>query len=181
TLFTGNLVYGSNYSIVVNGVRDRALEPNTILTNTIVDLSVNRPLSKDIGNAATASSITESDNGLNIVAAGSDIGGTSDQFTFSYRLCSGDFDLQVRVAGLSFGDLWAKAGLMARETLDPESAFAATLATPSMNGAFFESRQTKNGLATSAGGMQVNYPDTWLRLQREGSYFIGYASYDGQT
>jgi regulation of enolase protein 1 (concanavalin A-like superfamily) len=181
TLFTENLVYGSNYSIVVNGVRDRALEPNTILTNTIVNLSVNRPLSKDIGNAATASSITESDNGLNIVAAGSDIGGTSDQFTFSYRLCSGDFDLQVRVAGLSFGDLWAKAGLMARETLDPGSAFAATLATPSMNGAFFESRQSRNGPVTSAGGVQVNYPDTWLRLQRYGSYFIGYASYDGQT
>ena len=181
TLTTEPLVYGSNYSIAIHGVQDQAMIPNSVAANTLVSFDVSRPVSSDIGNPPLASSTTEIADGLDIVAAGADIGGASDQFNFNYRLCSGDFDLRARVAGLSFSDLWAKAGLMARETLATGSRFVAALATPSMNGAFFESREFVNGSAVMAGGFQVNYPDTWLRLQRVGSYLAGYASYDGQT
>jgi hypothetical protein len=79
-------------------------------------------------------------NGLTIIGSGADIGGSSDQFDLSYRLVSGNFDIAVRLAGLSLSDTWAKAGLMAREALPPGGRFAATLATPSINGCFFEWR-----------------------------------------
>jgi regulation of enolase protein 1 (concanavalin A-like superfamily) len=178
TLTTGPLVYGSNYTLVVNGVRDQAMVPNIVATNTLVQFLASSSISQDIG-GPLASTTTVLTNGVAVAAAGRDIGGTADQFTFNYQLCSGDFDMSVRLEGLSLSDVWAKAGLMARETLSPNSRFVAALATPSLNGAFFEYRSAISGTSVSQGGFPVNYPNTWLRLQRMGTSFTGYASYDG--
>ncbi|HWH69109.1 MAG TPA: lamin tail domain-containing protein, partial [Candidatus Sulfotelmatobacter sp.] len=93
---------------------------------------------------------------------------------------TGDFDICVRLAGLDWSDLWAEAGLMARETLDPGSRFAAALATPGLNGTSFQVRDPAYSPAHSMGTFPANYPNTWLRLQRAGNIFSGYASYDGQ-
>jgi hypothetical protein len=38
-LTTAPLVYGSNYTLVINGVRDQAIPPNTIATNTLVSFT----------------------------------------------------------------------------------------------------------------------------------------------
>src|SRR5258706_453087 len=87
---------------------------------------------QDIGNPGPPGAVATLANGFNLTAGGSDIGGTSDQFTFNYQTCSGDFDVKVRVEGLDLSDPWAKAGLMARATLTTNSAFAAVFATPSI-------------------------------------------------
>ena len=50
-----------------------------------------------------------------------------------------------------------------------------------MSGSFFQWRSTTNGATSSAGSFPVNYPQTWLRLQRTGNTFTGYAGYDGKT
>src|SRR5581483_4129734 len=181
TLTTGGLVYGSNYSMLINGVRDRASTPNRIAANTVVTFVALPYSAQDIGNPPIASSINSVSNGLNVSASGSDIGGYADQFGLSYQLRTGDFDVAVRVAGLSPSDVWAKAGLMARETLDPGSRFAAALATPAMNGMFFESRDPAASTSTSSGNLPANYPNTWLRLKRSGNLFTGFGSYDGLT
>src|SRR6185295_2219409 len=94
---------------------------------------------------------------------------------------TGDFDLQARVLNVAPSDAWAKAGLMARTSLDAGSLFAAALASPSVAGCFFESRSTTNGSTGTTGSFPVNYPNTWLRLQRVGSQFTGYGSFDGQN
>lgn len=140
TLTTGSLNYGSNYSLIINGVRDQSFVPNTIPTNTLVRFLANSPNADDIGAAPVASVTTVVTNGLDVVAAGSGIGGTADQFNFNDQLYSGDFDVKLRLAGLSVSDLWAKAGIMARESKAPGARYAATLATPSMNGVFFVPR-----------------------------------------
>src|SRR5206468_4652435 len=93
-----------------------------------------------------------------LTGGGSDIGGTSDQFFFSYQQLTGDFDMRVRVLSLNPSDAWAKAGLMARASLDAGSPFAAALASPSVSGCFFEARAVTNGTTTTAGGFPVNYP-----------------------
>jgi hypothetical protein len=179
TLTTEPLAYGSTYSLVINNVRDQAMIPNTIATNTTVSISVAPSFTQDVGSPPSPTVTTVVSNGLDIASLGRDIGGTKDQFNLNYQLCAGDFDICVRLAGLSLSDLWAKAGLMARETLDPGSRFAATLATPSMNGGSFEYRVATNATAAAYGSFPGNYPDTWLRLQRFGSYLTGYSSYDG--
>ena len=124
TLTTAPLVYGSNYCLVINHVRDRASTPNTIATNTLVRFTAMPYADLDIGNPPFGSTVTlAGTNGLDVSASGSDIGGTSDQFAYNYQLQSGNFDVCTRLAGLSPADTWAKAGWMARETLDSGRPF----------------------------------------------------------
>jgi hypothetical protein len=181
TLTTAPLFYGSNYVLVVNGIRDRASTPNTIAPNTTKSFTALPYSAEDIGNPPRATVITGLSNGLNISASGSDIGGYADQFGLSYQLRNGDFDVAVRVAGINPSDVWAKAGLMARETLDAGGRFAGVFATPAMNGLFFEMRDPASSSARMSGNLAANYPNTWLRLKRSGNTFIGFGSYDGRT
>src|SRR5206468_1776075 len=118
------------------------------------------------GNPAIAGSNTIVAGGFDLRAGGSDIGATnSDQFTFEYVQRSGDFDMKVRLAGLTLSDAWAKAGLMARADLNSTNLYAATLATPDISGCFFQYRaSTAAQPATTAGSFPVTYPSTWLRL-----------------
>ncbi|HEY1790009.1 MAG TPA: lamin tail domain-containing protein [Verrucomicrobiae bacterium] len=55
------------------------------------------------------------------------------------------------------------------------------MATPAINGCFFEWRDPRVSTPNTAGNFPANYPNTWLRLQRVGNTFTGYAGYDGQT
>ncbi len=180
-LTTAPMVYGSNYSIVINGISDLASTPNTISPNTTVNFQALPYALQDIGNSPVIPSVVIAGNGIMVTAAGSDFGGVQDQGSFSYQSYSGNFDVAVRVADLGLSGIFAKAGLMARETLDPGSRFAASIATPAMNGTFFEWRDPANNTANTAGGFPANYPNTWLRLNRVGNTFSGFASYDGQT
>ncbi len=176
---TAPVVYGSNYSLIINAVRDRALPPNTIAANTPVSFSASPFAPQDIGSPALASSDLNSTNGAVISSAGTSIGGTSDQFNFDYQLQSGNFDVLVCLAGLGLSDLWAQAGLMARASLATGSPFAAAIATPGLNGEFFTARTATNGPAATSGSFPVNYPNTWLRLNRVGNVFTGFGGYDG--
>jgi hypothetical protein len=180
-LTTAPLVYGSNYTLVINSVRDQAVPPNTIATNTRVSFTASAYTPQDIGNPSILSSATVVSNGLTVTAAGSDIGGSADQFNFEYQSCTGDFDVSVRVAGLTPSDVWAKVGLMARETLAAGGRFTASIATPAMNGCFFEWRDPAGSASSSSGNFPANYPNTWLRLKRAGNTFTGFAGYDCQT
>src|SRR5881296_430336 len=92
--------------------------------------------SVDVGSPGVAGSTISVANGFDVTGAGSDIGGTNDQFQFSYQQVAGDFDVKVRVQSLTPGDPWAKAGLMARESLTGGSRYTAAFATPSVSGCF---------------------------------------------
>src|SRR5207249_3062618 len=103
----------------------------------------------------------------------------SDQFSFEYVPRIGDFDVKMRLAGMTLSDSWAKAGLMARADLSATALYAASLATPANSGSFFQYRSTAGQAATTTGSSPVTYPNTWLRLQRVGNTFTGYAGLDG--
>ncbi len=181
TLSVSPLTLSSNYTVTVNNVRDLAARPNTIAPNAQLSFTARDFTPADIGGPTPPGSSTPQTNGLDVVAGGADIGGVADQFQFNYQARSGDFDVRVRVLALGNSDPWAKAGLMARDTLAAGSRFAAVFATPSLAGCFFESRGTLGGSADVAGSLPVNYPYTWLRLKRSGSLFTGFGSFDGNT
>jgi hypothetical protein len=178
-LTTAPLVYGSNYTLVVNGVLDQAIPPNTIAANTTVAFTALPYTAQDIGSPAIGSTVSVTTNGVNVTSAGYYIGGTSDQFNFEYQLQNGNFDVTVCLSGLGLSDLWAEAGLMARTSLAAGSPFAAALATPGVNGEFFADRTATNTTGATSGSFPVNYPNTWLRLNRVGNVFTGFGSYDG--
>ena len=179
TLTTAPLVYGSNYMILVSAVRDRAYTPNLIAPNSAVAFLASPLSSQDLGGALPAGCAVPTSDGFDVTAGGGDLGGVSDQVNFSFQIVSGDFDRQVRVAGLGSLDAWAKAALMARETLDTGSRMAAAVATPGLQGSYFEYRQIAYTKAVMTGSFPPNPQKQWLRLKRTGNLFTSYASYDG--
>ena len=177
TLSTVPFAYGLTYTVTVNSVTDRSPATNMVAANSRLTFQAT-PVN-DIGSPALGGSVVNVSGGYDLSGAGTDIGGVADQFTFLWTQRTGDFDVKVRLATLGNLDVWTKAGLMARETLDPGSRFAAALATPGLSGAFFETRTATNGTTTTLGNGPVVYPNTWLRLVRSGNAYTGYVSLNG--
>ncbi|WP_428940312.1 Ig-like domain-containing protein [Fontivita pretiosa] len=113
-----------------------------------------------------------------VLASGADIGGTSDQFRFIYREMTGDGEITALVSSLENTNLWAKAGLMIRESLAANAANAFVFLTPT-TGAYFQARTTAGGSTTQSPGAATP-PPVSLRLVRTGSTFRAYQS-DGST
>jgi hypothetical protein len=180
-LAVSGLLDGNTYTLAVNNLAAQTAAGTIIAPGSQANFfaSLFAPLA--IGNPPPDGGLFAVAGGLGLSSAGADIGGTNDQFQFAYQQLTGDFDLKIDVAALPLSDVFAKAGLMARESLIPTSRFAAALATPSMVGCFFEWRDPAAAIANMAGHFPANYPNTWLRLKRAGNSFSGFASYDGLT
>ena len=76
----------------------------------------------DIGSPQLAGSAKQVEDGWDLVAGGVDIWEKSDQFHFVHKQIAGDFDIAVRVEAFTPAHLYSKAGLMIRESLNPDSA-----------------------------------------------------------
>jgi hypothetical protein len=173
---------GALYTLTVNGPTDQSAAANVVAPNSQAQFSAAALTPVNIGNPAIPGSVSSAGaNAFDMTGSGTNLYGGADQFTFGYQQIAGDFDLRVRVQALNALEAWARAGLMARETLTTTSRFAATLAGPNISGASFFARLTGAAAVTSAGSYPVNYPQTWVRLQRSGNNFTGYASTDGQN
>lgn len=179
TLTTSPLSNGTLYTNTVNNLADRAALTNWIAPNSQAVFLAMPFVYAEVGAPALGGRLLGLTNGLELIAAGQGIGDTNDQFGFASELRTGDFDVQVRVRGLSPTDVWAQAGLMARETLAPGSRFAGAFATPALAGQFFAFRAVTNGPVSLVGSFPPNLPSAWLRLKRAGNDFTGYAGYDG--
>ncbi|HSU53049.1 MAG TPA: lamin tail domain-containing protein [Candidatus Dormibacteraeota bacterium] len=170
---------GSLYTLTASNLANAFASGNVLPPNSHTNFIATSYV--PIGLGISPPQQTTLSNGFLISAAGSLFNGANDQAGFSCQQQVGDFDVSVCLAGLGAVDVWTEAGLMARQSLDVGSPFAASIATPSMSGCFFESRSVTNGGTTQAGSFPPNFPNTWLRLSRTGSLFTGYASYDGQV
>jgi glucose/arabinose dehydrogenase/mono/diheme cytochrome c family protein len=183
-------VYGATYKW-----RDDYSDADLLADNLTENVPVGTaPLgattSQDIGAPALAGSTQASGREITIQAGGTDIWGTSDQFHFAHQQRTGDFDFSVRIDSLSTADLYTKAGLMARESLAANARHVYALVFPSnasrnnnVGGYEFQYRTTTGGTSTAiypaAPQPRVNYPNTYLRLRREGNTFISYWSHSG--
>ena len=177
-LHTIPLVEGASYNLTVNDVKDLATQPNVILANTRVQFVARELNPIDVGNSIPSGVVVKVPGGWDVSGGGATLAGKADQFQFEYQQRSGDFDLAVRVNSWRAVDLWSRAGLMARETLDPGSRFSAVFTSSGLAGCFFESRGVANGLTSSVGSIPANAPATWLRLKRSGFLLSGFVSYD---
>lgn len=183
-LTTSAMTFGTRYTLTVTGVSDLAQTPNVIEPGSAISFTAFEYVPQDVGGPALAGTTVSVPGGVDVTGAGKTIGGATDQFQFGYQERTGDFDVQVRVAGITVPDPYVRAGLMLRETLDANARFGAVFASSAQRGCFFESRATIAGQATVTGpetGFPVNYPYTWLRLQRAGTTLTGYGSLNGTT
>jgi len=177
-LTVSSLTFGVSYTLTVNGVRDTAQAPNTILANSQAVFVATEYAPTDVGDPPVEGG-TEYGGGAVRVMGSGDLGGTGDDFHYSWQRRTGDFDLRARLTDFDPTDPFAKAGLMVRDTLGRGSRFVSALATPGTVGCFFMARTREGGAATTSGYLPVNYPNTWLRLRRVGNTFTAFASWDG--
>ncbi len=111
-------------------------------------------------------------------AAGADIWAAADQFHFAFKQISGTGAIQARVLSVGNTDGWAKAGVMIRDSLDPNSAHVMVAVTPA-NGVWFGRRSTAGQTSTSVKQDGVASP-AWVKLERSaGGLVRAYYSVDG--
>jgi hypothetical protein len=132
---------------------------------------------QDVGAPAIAgsSSFNGGTNVYTVAGSGSDIWSTTDQFQFIYEKLTGNGTVTARVVSTqntqSAGH--SKAGIMIRNTLDANSAFADAVLTYS-DGVEFDYRTTVGGGPNTAGSITTSVPaggPYWLRLTRTGNTF----------
>ena len=152
-------------------------------TSAAVSLRVNPGnwpwLDEDVGSISVAGSTAYGFGRMTIRAAGADIWGTADAFRFTYRALAGDGQIVARVDSLTATDIWAKAGVMMRETMSAGSAHAFALQS-SGAGVDFQRRAVPGGQSTQTRGTTGAAP-RWLRLVRQGATFTASESADGVT
>ena len=148
-------------------------------TGTVVHLS---PF--DIGAPTSAGNTWSCDaNLIELTGGGADLGGTSDQGHVALATRTGDFDVKVRVVGLTQSDAIAKGGLMVRESSGANSRTIHLTANPpgGRNAIEMGTRTATAGATTTLGSLftPAAIPNTWLRLRRFDNIFTGYRSSNG--
>ncbi len=134
-------------------------------------------------------------DGCEVVAAGTDIWMDSDEGHLAYIAHDGDFDIRARVAAFEATHLYAKAGLMVRESLASGSRHVFFLvfhdnAARNNNNGGFEGQFRPKADGPSFGiyppqpdpvppRFPVRFPDTWLRLVRRRDEFELHAGMKG--
>jgi hypothetical protein len=137
------------------------------------------------GYPATQGSLTEAPAGtFTMTGAGSDIwivnSVEADEFHYAWKMLNGPGTITAKVSAITGTNLngWAKAGLMIRESLDPNSAHAHMLLSAT-NGIALQYRPTAGG--TSANAQQkttISNRPLWLRLDRafDGTFTASHAN-----
>ncbi len=120
------------------------------------------------------------DNGtFTLSGSGGGIFGQNDQFRYVYQPVNGNCEIITRVAAMDNTHASAKAGVMIRETLNPDSRHFSTFITPNQ-GVTFDRRTNTGGFtaATTQAGPAAPY---WLKVSRYGNLFTSSYSSDGIT
>ena len=118
-----------------------------------------------------------------VTASGADIWGSSDSFRFVHYTVSGDVTVDMKVNAFE-GDplngylhLWAKGGLMIRDTMDKNSRHFSLFVTGTQGLA----NQWREGTGWSSGHSKTHYDNprpVWLRVKKVGNVFESYFKYD---
>ena len=150
----------------------------------------------DIGDAAEKPGSTEilSNGTITIVGSGHDIWDAADGFRYVYMPISGDFEAFVQVTFFERTTEWAKAGLMARQSVDADSKNALSTAAagkvtvpPVPNlGVQLTWRLDKGGKGAELdywdlGGPKGFVDGEWIRLKRAGNNYSASWCKDGKT
>lgn len=179
----------TNFTVRVGAVRD-IFGNSTPGTNEVIG-TVLPQARQDIGTpgdpAVAGFTFSSYAGEFDVVAGGTDIWGTNDHGHFITQRRTGDFDMMVRVESLTRPDAWAKAGLVVRASIQPDSRNLAMLVAPAsgQNTHVFQWRATNNGSTYTlhrGNGGPTNppaFPNAWVRMKRAGSVFTCFTGTNG--
>jgi len=133
------------------------------------------------GYPPSVGSFTEGPVGtFTMTATGSNIGGTSDEFHFAYKTLNGPGSITARVDSILNTHDIAKAGVMIRATLEPDSSHAFAVLTPA-NGVGSMGRTTAGGSSFNTYEAGITAPH-WVKLERDvaGNFTVSHSA-NGST
>jgi hypothetical protein len=121
-----------------------------------------------------------------MTASGADIwtvnGVEADEFHFAYKMLNGAGSIAAKVVSIDNTNDWAKAGVMIRESLDPASAHAMMVVTPTQGVSF---QRRPGTAATSVSDNSTTGTEAaphWVKIERNISgSFTAYHSTNGTT
>jgi hypothetical protein len=123
------------------------------------------------------------DGVLVIVAGGSDIWATKDEFAYARTLMAGDFDFRMQVRSIAPAlDKFTRVGLMAREGADSSRSRHVMVTVNAQNSFQVVTRSAEGAEAVSVpqNPLPAAYgSNSWVRLQRVGAIFHAYTSSNG--
>ena len=114
-----------------------------------------------------------------VSGSGTDIWNDADDFRFVYKRLTGDGSIVVKVESLVNTNVWAKAGVMIRQSLDAGSPMAYMIQSAA-SGASFGWRLLAAGTCGSMTQAGIVAPQ-WVKLTRKGNAFTAQYSADGKT
>jgi hypothetical protein len=137
------------------------------------------------GYPASVGSFVEGPAGTyTMTGSGADIwavdGVEADEFHYAFKTLTGTGSIVARVESVSDTDPWAKAGVMIRETLDPDSAHAMMVVTPG-SGVSFQRRPGIGATSIDDTTSEITAP-YWVKIERYlAGNFSAYSSANGST
>jgi hypothetical protein len=88
----------------------------------------------------------------------------ADEFHFAYKMLTGAGSMVAKVESIENTNTWAKAGVMIRETLNPDSAHAMAVVTPNQ-GVAFQRRPATGDVSIGDTVTGIAAPH-WVKIER---------------
>jgi hypothetical protein len=193
------LAAGASSSVSIENVEDLDGNPIEAVTKEFTDSGYTYV---DVGvHPGPGKVIPIGTDGFDIFSNGQTQWAAHDQITVAYKEVTGDFDLVARVEFQDWSSRWARAGMVARESLnagDTEATQATTAsryvsihANPAQcwtdpgglaaGNNQWEShfRDTVGGQTASAAAGTPPYPNAWIRVARTGDTLFTYRGTNG--
>ncbi|MHC4203253.1 MAG: sugar-binding protein [Planctomycetota bacterium] len=102
----------------------------------------------------------------------------ADEFHFAYKTLTGVGSIIAKVQSVENTNIWAKAGVMIRESLNPDSAHATMVVTPA-SGVSFQRRPGTSATSADTTTADIVAPQ-WVKIERDlAGNFTGSYSADG--
>jgi hypothetical protein len=133
------------------------------------------------GYPASSGSFVEGPTGtFTMTGSGADIWTVNDveadEFHFAYKTLTGVGSIVAKVQSVENTNIWAKAGVMIRESLNPNSAHAMMVVTPAQ-GVSFQRRPGTDATSTDTTTADIAAPQ-WVKIERDiaGNFTASYSA-----
>ncbi len=131
----------------------------------------------DIGYPTPMGSQSLMGNTWSIVAGGGDIWGTADSFHYIWQNLASDGSISAHVTSQTNSSVYAKTGVMMRQTTSADAAYYMAAVTPGQ-GIQVQYRSDQGAVASQAANIPGTVP-SYVKVSRTGSSFSAYTSTDG--
>jgi len=169
------------FTLTITGTSSSLTHSSTV--SLTINPSTNLPAGwsdTDIGTPGLAGSASFSSGVFTVNGSGSDIWSTSDNFNYASESVSGDATITARVGSQQNTNLWAKSGVMIRESTAANASFVHVFITPG-HGVNMQYRSGTGASAVQLAQTAGPVAPYWVRVVRSGSTFTGFSSADGVT